>query len=94
MSSKSTTRVVLNKVDLLGEDERARRIKALKEALASDGRPFFVMSAATREGTQELINAIATHLDSARRKAREQEETLHEDVRFSRNEETNGEEHV
>lgn len=86
--------VVLNKVDLLGEDERARRIKALKEALASDGRPFFVMSAATREGTQELINAIATHLDSARRKAREQEETLHEDIRFSRNEETNGEEHV
>lgn len=86
--------VVLNKVDLLHGDERKERIKTLKEALAADGRPFFVMSAATREGTQELINAIAAYLEHARKQSREVDEQLHEDVRFSRSEENNGEEHA
>ena len=86
--------VVLNQVDLLPEAERAERIRTLKAELAEDARPFFVMSAATREGTQELIKAIATHLDSARKREQEAETQLHEDVRFARTEDADGEEHV
>ena len=41
------------------------------------------MSAATRTGTQELINAIATELDTAKKKAKEEELRAEEDVRFT-----------
>lgn len=75
--------IVLNKVDLL-QDEREEKIAHFKKELASDGRPFFVMSAATREGTQELINAIATELDTARKKAKEEQIQAEEDVRFTK----------
>ncbi len=76
--------IVLNKVDLL-QDDREEKIAHLKKELASDGRPFFVISAATREGTQELINAVATELDTAKKKATEQELRAQEDVRFTTN---------
>ena len=74
--------IVLNKVDLLQEDKE-EKIARFKKELASDGRPFFVMSAATRTGTQELINAIATELDTAKKKAKEEELRAEEDVRFT-----------
>ena len=74
--------IVLNKVDLLQEDKE-EKIAHFKKELASDGRPFFVMSAATRTGTQELINAIATELDTAKKKAKEEELRAEEDVRFT-----------
>ncbi len=74
--------IVLNKVDLL-QEEKEEKIAHFKKELASDGRPFFVMSAATRVGTQELINAIATELDTAKKKAKEEELRAEEDVRFT-----------
>ncbi len=74
--------IVLNKADLLQEDKE-EKIAHYKKELASDGRPFFVMSAATRTGTQELINAIATELDTAKKKAKEEELRAEEDVRFT-----------
>ena len=75
--------IVLNKIDLLNEEEKARRIARLKRELASNGRPFFAISAATHEGTEELIKAIATDLDLARKKLEEETVTAEEDVRFS-----------
>ncbi len=74
--------IVLNKIDLL-QEEKDEKIAHFKKELASDGRPFFVMSAATRVGTQELINAIATELDTAKKKAKEEEIRAEEDVRFT-----------
>ncbi len=74
--------IVLNKIDLL-QEEKDEKIAQFKKELASDGRPFFVMSAATRIGTQELINAIATELDTAKKKAKEEEIRAEEDVRFT-----------
>ncbi len=74
--------IVLNKIDLL-QEEKDEKIAQFKKELASDGRPFFVMSAATRVGTQELINAIATELDTAKKKAKEEEIRAEEDVRFT-----------
>jgi GTP-binding protein len=57
--------VVLNKMDLVPEEERSELLARYKQALGED-RPFFIMSAATREGTQDLVKAIAQELDRAR----------------------------
>lgn len=57
--------VVLNKMDLVPEEEREALLESYREALGQD-RPFFIMSAATREGTQDLVKAIAQELDRAR----------------------------
>lgn len=78
--------IVLNKADLL-QDDKEEKIACFKKELAKDGRPFFVMSAATREGTQDLIKAIATELDTAKKKAKEEEFRSEEDVRFAPNDE-------
>ena len=85
--------IVLNKIDLVPEDERPALIEKYRKALADDGRPFFVMSAATREGTQELVKAIAEELhrrqkeaEAARAIAEEkaaQEELPHEEIDMS-----------
>ena len=84
--------IVLNKIDLVHEDERPALIEKYRQALASDGRPFFVMSAATREGTADLVKAIAAELDKLKReeeiKRRLAEEkaaleTAHEEVDMS-----------
>ena len=84
--------IVLNKIDLVHEDERPALIEKYRQALASDGRPFFVMSAATREGTADLVKAIAAELDKLKREeelnrrlAEEKAaiETAHEEVDMS-----------
>jgi GTPase len=75
--------IVLNKTDLLNEEEKRERIAQLKKALASDGRPFFAISAATHEGTEDLIKAIATDLDLARKKLEAETVNAEEDVRFA-----------
>lgn len=79
--------VVLNKMDLVPEEDREELVNRFKAELGAD-RPFFTMSAATREGTQDLINAIATELDRARKEA----DKLLEDVRFDEERANNGEE--
>ena len=84
--------IVLNKIDLVHEDERPALIEKYRQALAADGRPFFVMSAATREGTADLVKAIAAELDKLKREeelnrrlAEEKAalETAHEEVDMS-----------
>ena len=59
---------VLNKLDLLEDDVRAERVAELKAGLrlGEDDR-VFVISAATREGCEELIKAIAETIDQQRR---------------------------
>ena len=62
--------LVLNKVDLIAEEEQDDRIDALLDELQvpADER-VFVISAATREGCPELVAAIAQYLDDEKRKA-------------------------
>ena len=59
---------VLNKLDLLEDDARADRVAELKAGLGlgEDDR-VFVISAATREGCEDLIKAIAETIDQQRR---------------------------
>ncbi|HEX8143658.1 MAG TPA: GTPase ObgE [Pyrinomonadaceae bacterium] len=66
--------VVATKTDALDEPERLERLKARAEA---DGRRFYAISSATREGVRELVNGLARALDemsaSAGRKTDEEE---------------------
>ncbi len=61
--------IVMNKVDLLDEEVQDEKIDALIDGLelTEDDR-VFVISAATREGCEELIAAIAQYVDDERRK--------------------------
>ena len=61
--------IVLNKIDLLPEEEQDDKINQIVDALQlGEDEPVFVISAATREGCDELINAVAQYLDDCRRK--------------------------
>ena len=62
--------VVVNKLDLVPAEDREELVKKLHDALCPDGRPFFAISAATREGTKEVVMAIAQFLDEQRRAER------------------------
>lgn len=67
--------LVLNKVDLLGQHERETQVARVREALDWNG-PCFEISALARQGTQELSEAIMTHLEA---KARERDEAADEE---------------
>lgn len=54
--------LVLNKVDLLPEDERAGRCRAVVEQLQWQG-PVYEVAAISGEGTRELIGDIMTRLE-------------------------------
>ncbi|MDX1481035.1 MAG: GTPase ObgE [Woeseiaceae bacterium] len=56
--------LVINKIDLLAEDQRAERRAALVEETGWTG-PVFEVSAATGAGTDALAKAIVRELDSA-----------------------------
>lgn len=61
--------IVLNKIDLLPEEEQDDKINQIVDALQlGENEQVFVISAATREGCDELINAVAQYLDDCRRK--------------------------
>ena len=62
--------VVVNKLDLVPAEDREELVTKLHDALCPDGRPFFAISAATREGTKEVVMAIAQFLDEQRRAER------------------------
>lgn len=62
--------VVVNKLDLVPAEDREELVKKLHDALCPDGRPFFAISPATREGTKEVVMAIAQFLDEQRRAER------------------------
>lgn len=60
--------LVINKIDLLPEDERQSRRDSLLAALEWDG-PVFEVSAATGEGTESLGQAVMRALESAQEEA-------------------------
>jgi GTP-binding protein len=57
--------VVATKIDALDEPARLATLRARAE---HDGRAFFAISSATREGISELVNAVARALDEIREK--------------------------
>ncbi|WP_043531584.1 Obg family GTPase CgtA [Litchfieldella xinjiangensis] len=65
--------LVLNKLDLLPEEEREARAEAIVERLAWDG-PVFQISAISGEGTDALVQAAHRWLTEQRRLENEDEE--------------------
>ena len=55
--------LVLNKLDMVPEDERATRVKDFIKRLRWKG-PVFEISALTREGCESLVQAIYRHVQS------------------------------
>ncbi|MFC0251135.1 Obg family GTPase CgtA [Massilia consociata] len=66
--------LVLNKLDVLDEAERKKRVKDFVKRMAWKG-PVFEISALNREGCQDLVNAIYLHLEEKRQNAHRAEET-------------------
>ena len=62
--------LVLNKVDLVMDEEREQRCCEIVEGLNWNG-PLFRISAATSEGVQDLVYAIMNHIDEQARLAKE-----------------------
>lgn len=75
--------VVLNKMDLVPEEERANVVDKYREAFGTDV-PMFAISAVTREGTEALVKAIAEGIHEQRRQLIKESEP---DVRFDEDEE-------
>jgi GTP-binding protein len=72
--------LVLNKMDLLPQDERAAFIKAFKKDLKWKGK-MFTISAAQREGTRELCEALMTTVAEKNRLWHEDEAWREEELR-------------
>ncbi len=66
--------LVLNKLDMVPEEERAKRVKDFIKKFGFKG-PVFEISALSHDGTQELVNAIQKHLEETRRTEQRAEET-------------------
>jgi len=66
--------LVLNKLDMVPEAERAKRVKDFIKKFGFKG-PVFEISALSRDGTQELVNAIQMHLEQVRHTEQRSEET-------------------
>ena len=60
--------IVLNKIDLVEEADRDALIERYRSELAANGEPIFVISAATRQGCEELVKALAQRIDDDRRR--------------------------
>lgn len=81
--------VVLNKMDLVPEEERANVVDKYREAFGTDVPMFAIsaisaISAVTREGTEALVKAIAEDIHEQRRQLIKESEP---DVRFDEDEE-------
>ena len=59
--------IVLNKMDLVPEEERAVLVEHWRSAFAKEGEPVFAISAAAREGVDALVKALAQKIDEDRR---------------------------
>lgn len=70
--------LVLNKLDVVPEDERKKRVKDFVKRFGWKG-PVFEISALTREGCEDLINAIYEYLAEERQKEHRAEETQMEE---------------
>lgn len=66
--------LVLNKLDMVPEDERKKRVKDFVKRFGWKG-PVFEISALTREGCEDLITAIYDYLAEQRQQEQRAEET-------------------
>ncbi|HYD95658.1 MAG TPA: GTPase, partial [Noviherbaspirillum sp.] len=66
--------LVLNKLDVVPEDERKKRVKDFIKRFGWKG-PVFEISALTREGCEDLVMAIYDYLAEQRRQEHRAEET-------------------
>jgi GTP-binding protein len=66
--------LVLNKLDVVPEEERKKRVKDFVKKMAWKG-PVFEISALNREGCEDLVNAIYKHLEEKRHVEQRAEET-------------------
>ena len=67
--------VVATKLDALDEPERLERLRRRAE---EEGKPFYAISSATREGVRELVNGVARLLDEINASTpREPDEAAH-----------------
>jgi GTP-binding protein len=64
----------LNKLDVVPGDERAKRVKDFVKRFSWKG-PVFEISALTRDGCEDLINAIYEYLAEQREKEHRAAET-------------------
>lgn len=73
--------LVLNKLDMVPEDERAKRVKDFVKRFGWKG-PVFEISALTRDGCSDLILEIYDYLAQQRQIEQRSEETqMQEEVR-------------
>ena len=61
--------LVLNKLDMVAAEERAERVKDVRQAASSWKGPVFEISALTREGCEALVRAVYEHVAAQRRAA-------------------------
>lgn len=66
--------VVATKIDALDEPERLEKLRAQAE---HDGRAFYAISSATKEGVRELVNATARMLAEINTASEEEREEAH-----------------
>jgi GTP-binding protein len=66
--------LVLNKLDVIPEDEREKRVKDFVKKFGHKG-PVFQISALSHEGTQDLVNEIYKYLEQKRLAEQRSEET-------------------
>ncbi len=62
--------LVLNKIDLLPEEEREVRVRGIVEGLGFEG-PVFAISAVAKQGTERLCQEIMNYLEAHPRSAEE-----------------------
>ncbi len=73
--------LVLNKIDVLNAEQRAKNVKDFLKRFAWKG-PVFEISALSHQGCQELVNAIYLHLEQKRHAEHRALETkMQEEVR-------------
>jgi GTP-binding protein len=66
--------LVLNKLDVVPEEERKKVVKDFVKRMAWKG-PVFEISALNREGCEDLVHAIYKYLEETRHSAQRSEET-------------------
>jgi GTP-binding protein len=66
--------LVLNKLDMVPDEERVKRVKSFIKRFAWKG-PIFEISALNHHGCPELVNAIYQHLEQKRNSEQRAEET-------------------
>lgn len=73
--------LLLNKIDLLPEDEAEARCQALVDKLGWEG-PVFRISALQRQGTEPLCGELMTHLENIWETESENEEAREREAQF------------